>query len=178
MIKRFFVIILTITVTAVSLVICPFIILWYLISTKIPSQRFWPLNFLTKMTFRIGMYKKAQRLALELLTLAESHRNNWNYGNAIFDGNIILGKISVKKGDINVAKEYLIKAGKTPGSPQLNSYGPDWSLAKELLKIGEKEVVLDFIESCRRFYNNSKLLDRWVEYVKTYEVTGSNSNKT
>jgi hypothetical protein len=113
MIKRFFNNILTIIVTVICLVICPFIILWYLISSKIPSQRFWSLNYLTKMTFRIGMYERAQRLALELLASAESHHNNWNYGNAIFDGNIILGKISMKKGDINTAKEYLIKAGKT-----------------------------------------------------------------
>jgi len=38
----------------------------------------------------------------------------------------------LKEGKVEDAKHYLLEAGKTPGSPQLNSFGPDMSLAEEL----------------------------------------------
>ena len=52
--------------------------------------------------------------------MAEQYRSNWNYGNAIHDGHIVLGKVSLAKKHIKEAKAELIKAGHTPGSPQLN----------------------------------------------------------
>jgi hypothetical protein len=52
--------------------------------------------------------------AQELMTLAEKFRRNWNYGNAIQDGNLVFGRIAVKEGRLDEAKEFLRKAGKLP----------------------------------------------------------------
>jgi len=60
------------------------------------------------------------------------------------------------------AKKRLIKAGETPGSPPLNSFGPNMKLAKELLLVGEKETVLQYLEDCSKFWESGKdLLDKW-----------------
>jgi hypothetical protein len=48
-------------------------------------------------------------------------------------------------GDIEEAKKQLLLAGKTPSSPQLNSFGPNMILAKELLDKGEKDTVLHYL---------------------------------
>jgi hypothetical protein len=51
------------------------------------------------------------------------------YGNAIQDGNIVLCRIALLDGKVEAAKVSLKEAGKTPGSPQLGSFGPNMSPA-------------------------------------------------
>jgi hypothetical protein len=65
---------------------------------------------------------------------------NWNYGNAIQDGNFVLGRIAVHEYRITDAKEFLKQAGDTPGSPQLDSFGPNMSLAKDMLEAARKTL--------------------------------------
>ena len=65
---------------------------------------------------------------------AQKIKSDWNYGNALHKGNIVLGRIALERGDIAGAKEHLLAAGQTPGSPQVGSFGPNTTLAKELLE--------------------------------------------
>jgi hypothetical protein len=57
-----------------------------------------------------------------------------------------------RNGPLVQAKEYLLASARTSGSPQLNSFGPDLQLARELALKGEKDVVLQYIELCRSFW--------------------------
>jgi hypothetical protein len=75
--------------------------------------------------------------AKNLLIQAESMKDNWNYGNAVHTANLVLGRIALADGDVEEAKCLLLLAGQTPGSPQLNSFGPDMLFAEELLEKGE-----------------------------------------
>lgn len=70
------------------------------------------------------------------IELAPQFRTNWNYGNAIHDGHMVLGRVALRRGDIEAAKRELLEAGKTPESPQLNSLGPNRSLACAAPAIG------------------------------------------
>ena len=54
--------------------------------------------------------------------------------------------IALSQDDIEGAGSYLLIAGSTPGSPQLDSFGPDFVLAKKLLERGEKETVLRYFD--------------------------------
>ena len=96
--------------------------------------------------------RRAAAFAHELLELAERYRTDWNYGNAIHKGHLILGRVALRRGDLDAARSELLLAGRTPGSPQLDSFGPNMTLAKELLEAGEKAVVLEYFELCRRFW--------------------------
>ena len=90
-----------------------------------------------------------------------------NYGSAIQDGNIVLGRIALRQGHVDEAKRCLIEAGKAPGSPARNTFAPNMSLAKELLENGEREVVLQYLELCRRFWtDDSGKLDKWKKEIK------------
>ena len=71
--------------------------------------------------YHLGDLKIAEDLVVEYLNLYESIKTNWNYGNAIHHSNLVIGRIALKKGKLNDAKKFLLKAGKTPGSPKLNS---------------------------------------------------------
>lgn len=117
------------------------------------AKRFYELGSLATSAFDAGETSKAQQYASELLVSAQQFKSDWNYGNALHKGNIILGRVALQKGNIAGAKEHLLTAGQTPGSPQLNSFGPNMTLAKELLEKGEREVVLTYLESCGKFGN-------------------------
>jgi hypothetical protein len=88
-----------------------------------------------------------------VLSTAEKYRKDWNYGNAVHKANLALGRLALREGDVELAKHYLVEAGKTPGSPQLNSFGPNMLLAKELLEKGETPSVLEYLDLCAKFWS-------------------------
>jgi len=61
----------------------------------------------------------------------------------------------------------LMTSATTTGSPQLNSFGPNMSLAQDLLVQGERDAVLEFFARCRSFWKmGQKKLDEWTATVK------------
>ena len=99
-----------------------------------------------------GRLERAAVLANELLALSASYEDDWNYGNAVHHGHLILGRVALREGDTDAAKRHLFAAGRTPGSPQLDSFGPNMILAKELLAAGETEAVLKYLQLCGAFW--------------------------
>jgi hypothetical protein len=96
-----------------------------------------------------GAIDKARRLAQDLLATAVPDR--WDHGNAIHHGNTVLGRIALREGDVAAARRHLL-ASAAEGSPQLDSFGPDMDLAKELLEKGERQAVLAYFDLCAKFW--------------------------
>jgi tetratricopeptide (TPR) repeat protein len=131
------------------------------------EQRFYELGSVAKSALEAGEPEKAKQYASELLESAPKFKNDWNYGNALHEGNIVLGRIALLRGDIAGAKEHLLAAGQTPGSPQLDSFGPNMTLAKELLEKGERDTVLNYLQSCAKFWKMSgDKLQTWSATIK------------
>jgi hypothetical protein len=123
-------------------------------------------------------FANAEKYGHELQTRIEldtAKERTWNYGNAIHKVHIVLGRVALHKGDIAAAKDHLLKAGDTPGSPQLNSFGPNISLAKELLTKGERDVVLAYFEKCRKFWKRDEL-DEWSKAVQAGQIPDFGAN--
>ncbi len=123
-----------------------------LMHTDSQSVRFHALGDAAKAAFVLGKTGEATDFAEELLELAPRFKGDWDYGNAIHNGNLVLGRVAVKEGRLDVAKEFLLAAGRTPGSPQLDTFGPNMSLAKDLVEAGEKEAVLQYFDLCKQFW--------------------------
>ncbi len=131
------------------------------------QERFYALGEAAKMSFEVQKNEQAETYARELLELAQSLERDWNYGNAIHDGNMVLGRLALVHGDKEEAKRRLLEAGKTPGSPQLNSFGPNMSLARELLVAGEREVVIEYFRQCLEFWEHGReRLKDWIALVE------------
>jgi hypothetical protein len=141
------------------------------------EDRFAALDDVAKESFVVGNIEDARKYATELLTLAPHYVNNWNYGNAIQDGNLVLGRIAVREGRIEEAKQCLLAAGNSKGSPQMDSFGPNMSLAKDLLEKGERDTVLQYFELCRRFWQmDYGKLDDWSQEVKAGKIPNFGAN--
>ncbi|MCF6313417.1 MAG: hypothetical protein L3J39_13290 [Verrucomicrobiales bacterium] len=132
------------------------------------------LQSLAKTAMAANKPKKAKKYAEQMLRQKSA---GWNAGNNIHHGNLILGLIAITMDDVGRAKEHLIKAGETSGSPQLNSFGPNMTLAKELLQKGEKDVVLKYFRLCSNFWKMGRgRLDEWALVVKENKIPDFGSN--
>jgi len=123
-------------------------------SSKSEVEKFYNLADAAKTYFNNGDIEKARTLASELLRLSNNCKNNWNYGNAVHDGNMILGRIALHNGNKDEAIQYLLLSGDTPGSPQLDSFGPNLSLVNDLLKEGMRKPVIEYLEKTKKFWAN------------------------
>ncbi len=113
----------------------------------------------------------AEQFANECLLIAKKYENGISYGNAIYNGHITLGRIELRRGNISDAKQHLVLAGKTPGSPSLATFGPNMLLARELLEKGEKEIVFEFFQLCEEFWESGlKELKKWKKQVRNGEI--------
>lgn len=141
------------------------------------EERFYALNDVAKQSFVLGKVEEARKAANELLVLLPKFTKNWNYGNAVQDGNLVLGRIAVKEGRIEDAKQRLLEAGKSPGSPQMNTFGPNMSLAKDLILEGERTVVVEYFELCRKFWEMDRgRLDEWSRELKAGKTPNFGAN--
>jgi hypothetical protein len=139
---------------------------------KLPASgtaRHYALSNLAKAAFDAGDYTKAESYARELLAGVSTNKKDWNYGNAIFYGNMIVGRVALARDkNVSLAKSSLLASAQSQGSPNLNSFGPNMSLAKDLIAAGERDTVVEFFRLCSAFWQPQfSKLDEWSALVKT-----------
>jgi tetratricopeptide (TPR) repeat protein len=132
------------------------------------------LKGLAKAALAAGRLDKAREYAEKMLS---QNGSGWNSGNNIHHGNLILGEIALTANRLDEAKDRLIKAGQTPGSPQLNSFGPNMTLAKDLLERHENDVVLEYFALCAKFWKLDRgRLEKWSADVKAGRIPDFGGN--
>lgn len=146
------------------------------------SARMHALSGLAKAAVAADEFIEAESLASELLTLAVSEDLPEYFrhdGNATFYGNLVLGQCQLRNGNVERAKVHLLASGRTKGSPNLCSFGPNMSLASALLANGERDVVLQFFDLCRVFWkSHTDELIRWSDQVQKGELPDFGANLT
>ena len=109
-----------------------------------------------------GDFRGAGHLADEAMAMSAEYCDDWNYGNVLHKVQLTRGRIALRSGAVSSASYFLREAGKTPGSPQLNTFGPNMRLADELLKAGERRAVEDYLDEVARFWKmDSGALIAW-----------------
>lgn len=140
-------------------------------NAKTEAEFFSSIANATLAAIHLERYTQAEDLAQEALRLAPTYKDNWNYGNAIHAAHTVLGLLALKTDNVQLAIEELKKSGETPGSPQLDTFGPTMQLAKALLRRGESAAVLCYIEQCRTFWAMGKTwLDIWEDKIKSGHI--------
>ncbi|HET9316155.1 MAG TPA: hypothetical protein VFQ51_11245, partial [Vicinamibacteria bacterium] len=132
------------------------------------AGRYHALAQVAEAALQAGEDAKARAYAEELLGLAERLPRDWHYGDAVHDGNRILGHVALRAADVESAKAFLLKAGATPGSPVLGSFGPSLTLAADLLAKGERDAVIQYLRMCARFWNGrEEAIERLIGEIRS-----------
>jgi hypothetical protein len=136
---------------------------------------------LARASVDAGELVKAQTLAKSLIgivpQLQQATEGRGAADTIWHQGHIILGRVALRNGDISPAKENLLEAAHVNGGGTLSSFGPNMMLAKELLEKGEKDVVLQYLELCRKFWRSNNM-NSWVDAINRGEMPhfGANLN--
>ena len=121
--------------------------------------------------YQNGDHENAKKYANELIRLNKIVERNWNYGNAIHHSHTILGLLCFDEGNISGAINHLVKSSKTPGSPQLDSFGPRFDLAQKLINAGEVKAVVRFLKNCQKFWEYDKgAVSIWLSEIENREI--------
>lgn len=148
-----------------------------LAASKDILERFYALGDAAKSRFDAGDCETAKAYTEELQKMTPSYRKNWNYGNAIASANIVLGRLALRDGNIQEAEAFLVEAGKSPGSPQMDSFGPNMSLAQDLLIGGHSAAVLEYFKLCEVFWAPEfSKLEQWTEDVSAGRIPDFGAN--
>jgi hypothetical protein len=116
--------------------------------------------------YAAGEWARAEGLAGEALDAAR-HGVFWWTGDAIPQGNIVLGRLALRENRIDAARKYLLAAGKAPGSSNLGAQGPAMQLAKDLLDRGDTATVLEYLDLCGQFWTaNRGKLQEWIVLIR------------
>ena len=124
---------------------------------------------IAEMAMFAEQFDKAVRYARDLLRVDMEREGRFRDCQAIYDCNMVLAEVAFAKGDLDKAGRLLVRAGKTSGSPSLGSFGPSMRLARNLLKAGRTEPVIEYLEQCGRFWQ-PKTTEKWIEQIKDGEI--------
>lgn len=69
-------------------------------------------------------------------------------GDLLHTAHTVLGRVSLREGDTERAKFHLLTSLKEKRGAVINSFGPEFSLAKELLAAGERDSVVSYLDQC------------------------------
>ena len=134
------------------------------------DPRLFALSDLVKQAVRESKFDEAKAIAKEMLGAAEKAPDNQLSGRATFNANLALGSVALREGDKKAAGQYLIAAGEAKGTPSLGSFGPNMTLARDLLNAGEKDTVLEFFRLMAISWPRETVqFGKWADQVRAGE---------
>lgn len=82
----------------------------------------------------------------------------------------VLGRIALRRGDVNGAGRHLIESANVPGSPVLRSFGPRLRLARMVAAAGNKQSVITYLTNCSEFVDKPEYND-WIQELRDGKLT-------
>ena len=132
-----------------------------------PRERFRRLGPAALVLLDRGEVERARAHAEELAELAPYYVDDGSYAGAVGDMHVVLGRLAVRDGDLEAGTEHLRLFGEVEATPVRRSFGPDMSLARDLLHAGEIDAVVRFFEVCRAFWDmEDGRLDEWTRIAR------------
>lgn len=100
-----------------------------------------------------GDLDAAEAVAHELLAEATNEEEVWPEGDRRHMAHTLLGHVCLRRGDIDGAAMELVRSAQVEATPVLGSFGPDLSLAWQLLLAGRADEVAQFAQLFSRFWD-------------------------
>lgn len=142
-----------------------------------PERRHRQLPELGKAALAAGDLEAARRYADEMLQVAADSPDASYRDDLVHYGHLVLGRLAVRDGDLDQAKENLLAAARVAGSFQLRSFGPNMTLAEELLRAGERDAVLEYLQLVGEFWSSgAERLETWRVAIESEEIPDFGAN--
>jgi hypothetical protein len=136
-----------------------------------PSHKFHLQTDLPLYAYNAGQFKKAKNYANYILHKAPRKLHANEKAEVKYKAHTVLGRIALRDGQIESAKSHLLASADIPGSCVLSSFGPDFTFAKEMLDKGERETVLVYLKSCKKFWKSGEeKLSLWRDEIENGEM--------
>jgi hypothetical protein len=127
--------------------------------TRNPTAREALAGEMAQAAFKVGDFAGAVELAK--IHLLSGDRT------AMQRANTILGRVAIRSGDLQSAKQYLLDSSGAQAGKDVALSGPTMILAKELLEQGEREAVIQYLNNCLILWpHGDNVLQIWIEDVK------------
>lgn len=134
---------------------------------KNSSLGFLELTYAVIITIDSGDLQLAEVHVKDLEQRLTQHEKDFNYFNALHKINTAKGRLALSRGDIDSAKKFLLNSIKIQNTPQLQTFGPNMSLARDLLEEGELSVVLEYLSLCKLIWDEKySKIDLWIKDIK------------
>lgn len=130
------------------------------------------LKKLGKTALASGQTDRARTYARRYHKRALNRKNNsWKpHQDPLHFSYLLLGRVALKEGEVEQACTYLMKAADVSPSPSLQSFGPGMSLAYELLKNGENDTVIEYLDEVNTYWKEHDRIERWKEQIRRGEM--------
>jgi hypothetical protein len=87
---------------------------------------------------------------------------------AVYYARILVGRIALASGDVGGARRELLAATYMTETGDLHLFGPDMTLAQELIERGESAVVLEYFSACAKYWPDSAVqIQKWATEVSS-----------
>ena len=114
-------------------------------------------------------YEELVRKLLDFTALV----SHGHYGDVVHIDHVYLGLFALRRENIPLARLELLKAGMPPAGGVIRSFGPNFLLARELLRRGERQPVLDFCQRIKQFWLlplRLYYMSGWVREIKAGKI--------
>ena len=130
------------------------------------EDRYYLLPVLISGSFFREEADAAKRYNNEYLSIAKRHPEYPLRSQALFDANMNAGKLALRRGDRATAARYLLASLETTGSPRLQQFQLDMSLARSLVDWGEREGVAKFLDRCATLAEPGERYKAWAADIR------------
>lgn len=98
---------------------------------------------------------EARSQALYLIERHESQPKNELYIFGLHDSHITIGRLFLRDGNLEKAKEALTQSLRVPTTPALQTLGPRMTLAADLLAQKEKQAVMNYLDQAEKIWTQN-----------------------
>jgi hypothetical protein len=140
-----------------------------LLESSAPPDRVFFLVKAARIALEIGKEVRAEAYAQEMLATPDLAAK---CGDGVYYGNQVLGVLALKRGDVANAKRYLIESAKTLASwvPLNWPMPPNTSLPYDLLALGEREAVYEYLDLCKVFSKKDAMIEGWKAAIRAGSI--------
>lgn len=145
---------------------------------KQPDLRSTYLPMAARCALEAGQLEKAETFAKELLRSAEAAPSAARSSVSVHAAHILLGSVALQRThDVATAKTELLAASRITSFVEIAKFGPNMSLARDLLASGEQATVLEYLRS---FHNLSPeataKLAGWIKLIQAGAIPDFGAN--